>query len=74
VHQKRESEVDKTFSKIRDMPNKMMMVCQSEVAGLCDSTITFDHILDYAVFKKICDASASIKDCGEDFCDIITNM
>ena len=31
----------------------MLMVFQSEVAGFCDSTITFDHILDYAVFKNL---------------------
>jgi len=53
VYQKTESQVDKTFSKIRDTPNKMLMVFQSEVAGFCDSTITFDHILDYAVFKNL---------------------
>jgi len=53
VYQKRESQVDKTFSKIRDTPDKMLMVFQSEVAGFCGSTITFDHVLDYAVFKNL---------------------
>lgn len=49
----REYQVDKTFSKIRDTPYKTLMVFQSEVAGYCDSTITFDHLLDYAVFKNL---------------------
>jgi hypothetical protein len=48
-----ESQADKTFNKIWDMPYKTLMVFQSEVAGFCDSTITFDHILDYAVFKNL---------------------
>jgi len=54
VHQKREFQVDKTFNKVKDTPNKMLMVFQSEGAGFCDSTITFDHILDYAVFRNLC--------------------
>lgn len=44
--------MDKTFSKMRDTPNKIFMVFQSEVAGVCDSKITYDHVLDYAVFDN----------------------